>query len=567
MFKRTSLSRYIRFIGILPIFIVISGFVLFYLFNDLVDKKNKERIKSYEQLHHTIVEYEESLFRIILFDFKDPRFFKDIVLMNTKHFETSKMQLLNHITKLNYEYARDKDVLKDLYNAVDKSAYDMRNLIRIRREIGNSETGIYYSIGEIEKDIVRKNQLSRNQFVQFSEILSLKGHYLNNHEYAVLLEAKEKLRRLNKEINSPSVAEYIKILDHLSEAIDGQNKSMRLFLSKISRSKVLTNRLFDDSDRIGKEREILTSFITLFSLVALVALSIYLVLRLSLRIQRPLNRIQSHLYDPKRDWLHPNEGEGIKELEHLTSSLRDYEKTILKLERKQERSGKVISFSKIASSLSHEVRNPLAIILAKAKHISRIPISTNQQVEMNNSIESIKKQVLKITELFDSLWELKGTKEDTSSMIQTKNVEDFLRPIYEGLQQKFKEEGIIFNISGKIDELTIHGHFILLEQAIMLLLEDSKKRLTGSTKKVIWLRVMANRNNLFFLIRDTADFSLVDKKSIFAFNQIEKIIKMHSGKLWTKGDKREGQLKEYRFIIQLPKKAALDFESRGQIGA
>lgn len=565
MFKRTNLSRYIHFIGILPIFIVISGFVLFYLFNDLIYKKNKERVNSYKHLHHAIVEYEESLFRIILFDFKNPSFYRDFVLMNTKYFETSKMQLLNHITKLNYEYTRDKDVLKDLYDSIDKSAYDMRNLIRIRREIGNSESGIYYSINEIEKEIIRSNKFNRKQFIKFSEIQSLKGHYLNNHEYAVLLEAKEKLRLLNKELKSYSVSEYIKILDHLSEAIDGQNKSMRLFLSKISRAKVLTNRLLDDSDRIGKESKILTNFITIFSLIALVGLSVYLVLRLSLRIQRPLSRIQSHLYDPKRDWLHPNEGEGIKELEHLTSSLRDYEKTILKLESKQDRSGKVISFSKIASSLSHEVRNPLAIILAKAKHISRIPISMNQQTEMNNSLESIKKQVLKITELFDGLWELKGTKEDTTLMVQTKKVEEFLRPIYEGLQQKFKEEGIIFNISGNVEQLTIHGHYILLEQAIMLLLEDSRKRLLGSSKKVIWLRVMANKNSLFFLIRDTAVLSVVDNKNVFAFKQVKKIIEMHHGKLWIKREK--GQLKEYRFIIQLPKKAALDFKSRGQIGA
>jgi signal transduction histidine kinase len=242
----------------------------------------------------------------------------------------------------------------------------------------------------------------------------------------------------------------------------------------------------------------------------------------------------------------------IKEKDHLLRGLID--------------SNRVIGISALASSLAHQLSQPLTTIALRADTIRRDLAKSSQDQQLAPSLDEISLQSSKLAELVQNLRQLFGTKSDEFAPINLRKITDEIIDIVEPSLQAKK---ILLN-KEYIGDQVVYGDSIQIQQVLINVFNNAIDELTqnNSDQKVITIRLEGNEKFANIIIKDNgAGINPATLSTIFELYKTSKkgglgvglwlcktIIERHNGRIQASNDPKGGAI----FKIEIPMHSGLE---------
>lgn len=194
----------------------------------------------------------------------------------------------------------------------------------------------------------------------------------------------------------------------------------------------------------------------------------------------------------KKDYSFNISNSFIKEIDLIYKKLNQVKIDIIKLDKKLNQKAAKIRLKNtqlegILSAISHEFKNPVAIIKASSDTLKNDPLMSEEF--KNKFIEKIIKNSQKIVNLVDKI-KLSFTQKEITLNISEFNLKEIVKDVKNELLEKYKDRNIL--ISG--NDTLIKADKILIKQVILNLSENALKY---SNDEVI-LQI----NEHFFFVKD-----------------------------------------------------------------
>lgn len=194
----------------------------------------------------------------------------------------------------------------------------------------------------------------------------------------------------------------------------------------------------------------------------------------------------------KKDYSFNISNSFIKEIDLIYKKLNQVKIDIIKLDKKLNQKAAKIRLKNtqlegILSAISHEFKNPVAIIKASSDTLKNDPLMSEEF--KNKFIEKIIKNSQKIVNLVDKI-KLSFTQKEITLNISEFNLKEIVKDVKNELLEKYKDRNIL--ISG--NDTLIKADKILIKQVILNLSENALKY---SNDEII-LQI----NEHFFFVKD-----------------------------------------------------------------
>lgn len=175
----------------------------------------------------------------------------------------------------------------------------------------------------------------------------------------------------------------------------------------------------------------------------------------------------------KKDYSFNISNSFIKEIDLIYKKLNQVKVDIIKLDKKlNQKTAKIrlknTQLEGILSAISHEFKNPVAIIKASSDTLKNDPLMSEEF--KNKFIEKIIKNSQKIVNLVDKI-KLSFTQKEITLNINEFNLKDIVKDVKNELLEKYKNRNIL--ISG--NDTLIKADKILIRQVILNLSENALK--------------------------------------------------------------------------------------------
>ncbi len=192
------------------------------------------------------------------------------------------------------------------------------------------------------------------------------------------------------------------------------------------------------------------------------------------------------------------------ELNVLIHAFDNLKKDITTRNLQMAQSGKLAAIGEVASSLAHEINNPLTIIQGKVSKITRIVKADNKskcQDEVLEQVDVIKSTVERIAKVVGTL--LKMTrKNDDKQQRHNFSFNDLLNDALTLNEAKFKYSGVSLNVFQPENDVMIAGDQIQLMQVVLNLLNNSLYYTKNLPTPWVELKYFEKDNYLYFEIKD-----------------------------------------------------------------
>jgi signal transduction histidine kinase len=199
---------------------------------------------------------------------------------------------------------------------------------------------------------------------------------------------------------------------------------------------------------------------------------------------------------------------------------------------------------------SHELKNPLTVILGEAEVALLKNRSTNEYV---NTIEKIKTRAEKLNQLLDHFLQL-STFDSSKLNLKETNIDNILMDVTFNLSQLYPHIDIQFDIeiNGESEDYAVQADEQLLYNAFYNLIENACK--FSKPNSTVWIELSKNKKQLIVSIRDTGIGIEDDQlenifESLYRGNNthgiegngiglslVKRIIDLHGGKIIVKSE-------------------------------
>ena len=229
-------------------------------------------------------------------------------------------------------------------------------------------------------------------------------------------------------------------------------------------------------------------------------------------------------------------------------------------------SNRVIGISALASSLAHQLSQPLTTIALRADTIRRDLAKASQDQRLISSLDEISLQSSKLAELVQNLRQLFGSRSYEFAPINLRKITDEIIDIVEPSLQAKK----ILLYKEYIGEQTVYGDSIQLQQVLINVLNNAIDELTqnGPDQKVITIRLESNNKLGVISIKDNGSgISPETLSTMFELYKTSKkgglgvglwlcktIIEKHNGRIVASNDPKGGAI----FKIKIPMHSELE---------
>lgn len=353
---------------------------------------------------------------------------------------------------------------------------------------------------------------------------------------------------------------------YLDEVVNKIETLQKEILSQVEKLELIEKEISQDEINLQISIEQLNDFIegnytkNIFFMKVLIGGSLLLAFFVSVvfgqfiarSILKPIEIVVEHLESPDRVSIKGYDFSAYEEIEKLALGINRFEEKIAYQQRKIEMESRFLTLGQISSGLSHELKNPLAIIRGRAQYLEKHKLQLDSKTA-NESILSIYEQVDRINSTLMGIKNIiLGHKIDQYQDFNFNGIFTHIRLL---LNKKLEEDGIELNVSTDSHQIDFYGHEILLSEAIYSLINHSRKetRVLENSKNID-IKIKTNDKKIYVVIDDSANNSNTKSLSVFQKGALplevcKKVIREHGGMLWIRQDKRYG-----RFTLQFPKK-------------
>lgn len=174
------------------------------------------------------------------------------------------------------------------------------------------------------------------------------------------------------------------------------------------------------------------------------------------------------------------------------SHVKMLEKANLETQAKLIARSKFSMLGEMASSMAHEINNPLAIVSGRVQlmghHISKLPIPPSDQMKLQNNIGTIQTTIIRISNL---IWGLRTFSKDADELPkEAVGLQSLLDDVLNLCRMRLEDHGIDFSCEGPL-HLQVTCNRVQISQAVMSLVSNSIEAMEGLSKKWIKIQVEA----------------------------------------------------------------------------
>ena len=162
--------------------------------------------------------------------------------------------------------------------------------------------------------------------------------------------------------------------------------------------------------------------------------------------------------------------------------------------------GKFTELGLMSAGITHEISNPLTIILGRITKISRMELSSSNKQEIEKGLEQIKTNAERIASIIQSVRKyIYRNDEETEEYISlTEIINDVL--VFYG--QRLKNHGIELRLKN-VEKVYVSGHKGQFEQALLNLISNSFDAIDNLDEKWIEISAMKTNDKVQIYIKDS----------------------------------------------------------------
>lgn len=219
------------------------------------------------------------------------------------------------------------------------------------------------------------------------------------------------------------------------------------------------------------------------------------------------------------------------------------------------------SLGEMAKNMSHEINNPLAIMLASIHQMNRLLDSKNTDVDkLKSHAERLERSILRIEKVVSGLNSL--TREASGDLIVQYNMRKLIDDTLIIFQERFISSNINIKLTGELDT-ELECRKTQISQVLAHLLNNSYEAISKAENPWILIHLQHNKETLRLEITDSGKGipdSVVErimipmfttkihqKSSGLGLTVSESLVHDHGGKLWY-----DNTCQHTRFIVELP---------------
>ncbi len=232
------------------------------------------------------------------------------------------------------------------------------------------------------------------------------------------------------------------------------------------------------------------------------------------------------------------------------------------LEQNLHRSMKYTVISQLASSIGHEIRNPLSSLAIHTEILNsltrELPTGTDHRQKIDKSIHILNSEIERLTKLIDQFFNLAKPKEIT---LTYENINNVLKEVLELIQQEAYEKSVQIHLRLSRDLPLVNISKDQIKQVIINLILNAFDAMPDGGQ--LYLSTREHENRVIIVIRDTGNgipedvqekifdlyFSTKPNGGGIGLAISKRIIEAHEGRIYFKTKIGEGT----SFIIELPR--------------
>lgn len=253
----------------------------------------------------------------------------------------------------------------------------------------------------------------------------------------------------------------------------------------------------------------------------------------------------------------------IRSLEMSSLEVQDYVNKTKNQELWKMQTSKMAAIGEMASSISHEINNPMQIIRLAADSLLLRDEETNPLSEIQ------KKQIGRITKTVDRvskiIMSLKKLSHDSNEGVdEVVSIHEVLQEVMVLSEQKYRNANISLNICSASEDYRVRGNFQQLSIVIMNLLSNAYDQLLEQSEERKWVRLNLQEDSGELVIQVCDGGGPIPEEirsrifeSFFTTKEVgkgtgiglsicKKIVSNFGGRIWL-----DAQLDHTCFVIQL----------------
>ena len=159
-------------------------------------------------------------------------------------------------------------------------------------------------------------------------------------------------------------------------------------------------------------------------------------------------------------------------------------------------SSNIMALGEMAGGIAHEIQNPLQILSINVEYLQRKMNETNWHVdEVPKRMMTMERTIERMSKIVRSLRNL--SRNVGNDPLEVFTVNEALDDVMSVCEQKLKDAGIIFKVSGE-QQVEIQGQVVQLSQVLINLINNSVDAMTGLEEK--WILVDVRSDGLMVQI-------------------------------------------------------------------
>ncbi len=162
--------------------------------------------------------------------------------------------------------------------------------------------------------------------------------------------------------------------------------------------------------------------------------------------------------------------------------------------------GKFTELGLMSAGITHEISNPLTVILGRITKLSRTDLNSSNKPEIEKGLEQIKKNAEKIASIIQSVRDyIYRNDEVTEDYISLKEIINDVLVFY---GQRLKNHGIELRFKN-VENVYISGHKGQFEQALLNLITNSFDAIDNLKEKWIEISALKTDDNVQIYVKDS----------------------------------------------------------------
>ncbi len=228
--------------------------------------------------------------------------------------------------------------------------------------------------------------------------------------------------------------------------------------------------------------------------------------------------------------------------------------------------GKFTELGLMSAGITHEISNPLSIIIGRITQLLRIELTADKKAEVEKGLLQIKSNAERIGTIIESVREyIYRNNEQTEDFI---SLEEMINNVLVFIGQRLKNHGVELRFKD-IEQVYVSGHKGQFEQALLNLITNSFDAIDNQKEKWIEISATKSEDKVQIVVRDSGHgiAEEVRSKMLEPFYTTKKNKGSGLGLAFVKGiaEKHGGHLKYVEsehttFMLELPQATSMQYQ-------